>query len=200
MLSSDNEESNGSISTSTTSYTSSGHDKSSAIELNINDSGSGQQQQKQRRKRKRRRQRSSRISSCSSNNHHNDRIIKRKCSTSMLSTNNNSNERKMNSSTRNQTSSARDRNLRRLESNERERIRMHSLNDAFQSLREVIPHISKERKLSKIETLTLAKNYIVALTDYIMRSSSSPSSCHEQQLTEIANNLRFRKSNRKTKT
>ncbi|OTF76300.1 hypothetical protein BLA29_012529 [Euroglyphus maynei] len=99
-------------------------------------------------------------------------------------------------STRNHTNSTvRDRNLRRLESNERERMRMHSLNDAFQSLREVIPHISKERKLSKIETLTLAKNYIVALTDYIMRSSSSPSSCHEQQLSNIANNLRFRSSN-----
>lgn len=53
--------------------------------------------------------------------------------------------------------SARERNLRRLESNERERMRMHSLNDAFEQLREVIPHIKMERKLSKIETLTLAK-------------------------------------------
>ncbi|XP_034179831.2 class E basic helix-loop-helix protein 23 [Osmia lignaria lignaria] len=61
----------------------------------------------------------------------------------------------------------RERTLRRLESNERERMRMHSLNDAFQSLREVIPHVTKERRLSKIETLTLAKNYIVALTDVI---------------------------------
>lgn len=52
---------------------------------------------------------------------------------------------------------ARDRNLRRLESNERERMRMHSLNDAFQALREVIPHVSMERKLSKIETLTLGE-------------------------------------------
>lgn len=52
---------------------------------------------------------------------------------------------------------ARDRNLRRLESNERERMRMHSLNDAFQALREAIPHVSMERKLSKIETLTLGK-------------------------------------------
>ncbi|XP_070580573.1 class A basic helix-loop-helix protein 15-like [Ptychodera flava] len=62
---------------------------------------------------------------------------------------------------------ARERNLRRLESNERERMRMHSLNDAFQSLRNVIPHVKCERKLSKIETLTLAKNYITALTDVI---------------------------------
>lgn len=63
--------------------------------------------------------------------------------------------------------SARERNLRRLESNERERQRMHSLNDAFQDLREVIPHVNLDRKLSKIETLTLAKNYIKALTNVI---------------------------------
>lgn len=38
----------------------------------------------------------------------------------------------------------------------------------MQSLREVIPHVKKERRLSKIETLTLAKNYITALTDIIV--------------------------------
>lgn len=38
---------------------------------------------------------------------------------------------------------------------------------AFQQLREVIPHVKMERKLSKIETLTLAKNYIMALTNTI---------------------------------
>nr|CAH0104456.1 unnamed protein product [Daphnia galeata] len=63
--------------------------------------------------------------------------------------------------------SARERNLRRLESNERERLRMHGLNAAFEELRTVIPHIQVERKLSKIETLTLAKNYIMALTNVI---------------------------------
>lgn len=41
-------------------------------------------------------------------------------------------------------------------------------NKFFQSLREVIPHVKKERRLSKIETLTLAKNYITALTDVII--------------------------------
>nr|SVF01449.1 dimmed [Gerris buenoi] len=72
--------------------------------------------------------------------------------------------------------SAKERNLRRLESNERERMRMHSLNDAFQQLREVIPHVKMERKLSKIETLTLAKNYIMALTNVIceMRGDEKP--------------------------
>ncbi|XP_064637814.1 protein dimmed-like [Lineus longissimus] len=71
------------------------------------------------------------------------------------------------SSRRRKTVSARERNLRRLESNERERMRMHSLNDAFQELREVVPHVKMGRKISKIETLTLAKNYIKALTNVI---------------------------------
>lgn len=46
----------------------------------------------------------------------------------------------------------------------------------FQSLREVIPHVKKERRLSKIETLTLAKNYIMALTNVIcdMRGEAIP--------------------------
>lgn len=74
---------------------------------------------------------------------------------------------------------SRERNMRRLESNERERMRMHSLNDAFQALREVIPHVRLERKLSKIETLTLAKNYIMALTNVIcdMRGKSRQRWC-----------------------
>lgn len=88
-----------------------------------------------------------------------------------MSNNEDYSERKMKSpkksSRRRKCVSARERNVRRIESNERERQRMHSLNDAFQDLREVIPHINLERKLSKIETLTLAKNYIKALTNVI---------------------------------
>ncbi|NXF71023.1 BHA15 protein, partial [Sclerurus mexicanus] len=68
--------------------------------------------------------------------------------------------------------SAKDRRLRRLESNERERQRMHKLNNAFQALREVIPHVRAENKLSKIETLTLAKNYIKSLTSIILNMSN----------------------------
>lgn len=63
--------------------------------------------------------------------------------------------------------SAKERNVRRLESNERERLRMHNLNEAFQELRTVIPHVEAQQKLSKIETLSLAKNYIMALTNTI---------------------------------
>ncbi|XP_009647828.1 class A basic helix-loop-helix protein 15 [Egretta garzetta] len=68
--------------------------------------------------------------------------------------------------------SNKDRRLRRLESNERERQRMHKLNNAFQALREVIPHVRAENKLSKIETLTLAKNYIKSLTSIILSMSN----------------------------
>lgn len=96
-------------------------------------------------------------------------------------------------------SSNKERSIRRLESNERERQRMHKLNNAFQALREAIPHVKTEKKLSKIETLTLAKNYIKSLTSIILDMSgaclptggvSSESStakllqCYQQHLEE----------------
>uniref|UniRef100_A0A8C2THG8 Class E basic helix-loop-helix protein 22 n=1 Tax=Coturnix japonica TaxID=93934 RepID=A0A8C2THG8_COTJA len=51
----------------------------------------------------------------------------------------------------------------RLNINARERRRMHDLNDALDGLRAVIPyaHSPSVRKLSKIATLLLAKNYIL---------------------------------------
>lgn len=55
--------------------------------------------------------------------------------------------------------------VRRQEANARERNRMHGLNAALESLRKVVPCYSKTQKLSKIETLRLAKNYIWALTE-----------------------------------
>jgi Helix-loop-helix DNA-binding domain len=70
--------------------------------------------------------------------------------------------------------SARERSLRRIESNERERQRMHLLNDAFQGLRDVIPFVRRGRRLSKIETLTLAKNYIKSLTNVICEMRNEP--------------------------
>ncbi|KAK9510552.1 hypothetical protein O3M35_005304 [Rhynocoris fuscipes] len=53
--------------------------------------------------------------------------------------------------------------LVRLNINARERRRMHDLNDALDELRSVIPyaHSPSVRKLSKIATLLLAKNYIL---------------------------------------
>ncbi|TGZ58969.1 hypothetical protein CRM22_009343 [Opisthorchis felineus] len=57
----------------------------------------------------------------------------------------------------------------RLSINARERRRMHDLNDALDDLRTVIPyaHSPSVRKLSKIATLLLAKNYIMMQTNAI---------------------------------
>ncbi|THD25384.1 Oligodendrocyte transcription factor 3 [Fasciola hepatica] len=57
----------------------------------------------------------------------------------------------------------------RLSINARERRRMHDLNDALDDLRTVIPyaHSPSVRKLSKIATLLLAKNYILMQTNAI---------------------------------
>lgn len=60
-----------------------------------------------------------------------------------------------------------------MKANARERNRMHGLNDALESLRKVVPCYSKTQKLSKIETLRLAKNYIWALSE-ILRSGKAP--------------------------
>lgn len=53
--------------------------------------------------------------------------------------------------------------LRRNKANARERSRMHGLNAALDKLRTVVPINSKSQKLSKIETLRLARNYIKVL-------------------------------------
>ncbi|XP_035530446.1 oligodendrocyte transcription factor 4 [Morone saxatilis] len=54
----------------------------------------------------------------------------------------------------------------RLKVNSRERKRMHDLNQAMDGLREVMPyaHGPSVRKLSKISTLLLARNYILMLS------------------------------------
>ncbi|XP_076021881.1 neurogenin-1 [Genypterus blacodes] len=56
---------------------------------------------------------------------------------------------------------------RRLKANDRERNRMHNLNDALDELREVLPAFPDETKLTKIETLRFAHNYIWALSETI---------------------------------
>lgn len=56
---------------------------------------------------------------------------------------------------------------RRLAANARERRRMNGLNDAFDRLREVIPALSGDQKLSKFETLQMAQTYISALAELL---------------------------------
>lgn len=65
---------------------------------------------------------------------------------------------------------------RRARANDRERNRMHGLNRALEALRERVPVFSANQRLSKIETLRLAKNYIRALTDILESSEAQPDS------------------------
>lgn len=66
----------------------------------------------------------------------------------------------------------------RLSINARERRRMHDLNDALDELRSVIPyaHSPSVRKLSKIATLLLAKNYILMQVRHTLPISRLPQS------------------------
>ena len=59
------------------------------------------------------------------------------------------------------------RKKRRQAANARERKRMNGLNDAFERLREHIPDLGNDRKLSKFETLQMAQTYISALRDLL---------------------------------
>jgi len=48
---------------------------------------------------------------------------------------------------------------------------MHGLNDALEELRSHVPCFARSQKLSKIETLRLARNYIAALADILERGA-----------------------------
>ncbi|XP_066974342.1 uncharacterized protein [Macrobrachium rosenbergii] len=61
---------------------------------------------------------------------------------------------------------------RRLAANARERRRMNGLNDAFEKLREVVPALGNDRKLSKFETLQMAQTYITALAELLRRADA----------------------------
>lgn len=73
------------------------------------------------------------------------------------------NVKKLKRKERESTSSQQTADETRLIINARERRRMHDLNDALDDLRSIIPyaHGPSVRKLSKIATLLLAKNYIL---------------------------------------
>ncbi|CAF3178079.1 unnamed protein product [Rotaria sp. Silwood2] len=71
--------------------------------------------------------------------------------------------------------------VRRIKANGRERERMKGLNEQLERLSETIPCFSLSQKLSKIETLRLAKNYIEALTQMIS-SNQIPDNVHFAEL------------------
>ncbi|CRK93439.1 CLUMA_CG006975, isoform A [Clunio marinus] len=58
---------------------------------------------------------------------------------------------------------------RRVAANARERRRMNNLNFAFDRLRDVVPNLGNDRKLSKFETLQMAQTYISALNELLTR-------------------------------
>lgn len=60
---------------------------------------------------------------------------------------------------------------KRVQANCRERKRMHTVNSAFDQLRELVPTYPSNRKLSKIDTLRLACTYIQDLTSLVRTSA-----------------------------
>ncbi|XP_031730525.1 neurogenin-3 [Anarrhichthys ocellatus] len=57
------------------------------------------------------------------------------------------------------------RGRRRTKANDRERSRMHNLNSALDALRTILPTLPEDAKMTKIETLRFAHNYIWALSE-----------------------------------
>lgn len=66
----------------------------------------------------------------------------------------------------------------RVAANQRERKRMVHLNTAFECLRQTIPSFPYEKKLSRIQTLKLAIDYIAFMTEILYGKNSGVSSSH----------------------
>lgn len=64
---------------------------------------------------------------------------------------------------------------KRLQANSRERKRMHTVNSAFDQLRELVPTYPSNRKLSKIDTLRLACTYIQDLVSVLHQTRAMQS-------------------------
>ena len=74
---------------------------------------------------------------------------------------------------------------RRMAANARERKRMNGLNDAFERLRQHIPELGNDRKLSKFETLQMAQTYICALRELVQKNNPPPNNGHEEKYIEM---------------
>ncbi|XP_013772931.1 neurogenin-1-like [Limulus polyphemus] len=66
---------------------------------------------------------------------------------------------------------------RRVKANDRERNRMHNLNSALDRLRRVLPTFPDDTKLTKIETLRFAHNYIWVLSETVKMLDNRE--CHD---------------------
>ncbi|KAG7156261.1 Heart- and neural crest derivatives-expressed protein 1-like 1 [Homarus americanus] len=63
---------------------------------------------------------------------------------------------------------------RRSSANKKERRRTQSINNAFAELRECIPNVPSDTKLSKIKTLRLATSYIAYLMEVLHAEDAQP--------------------------
>lgn len=68
-----------------------------------------------------------------------------------------------------------------MKANDRERNRMHMLNEALDRLRCVLPTYPDDAKLTKIETLRFAHNYIWALSHTLQVVESTEKSPLDQE-------------------
>ncbi len=62
--------------------------------------------------------------------------------------------------------------VKRIAANSRERKRMHTVNSAFDQLRDLVPTYPSNRKLSKIDTLRLACTYIQDLVSLLHNTAA----------------------------
>lgn len=74
--------------------------------------------------------------------------------------------------TRSPTQVMRIKKTRRIKANDRERNRMHTLNEALERLRLALPTFPEDTKLTKIETLRFAHNYIFALEQVLQHDGN----------------------------
>ncbi|XP_039995689.1 neurogenin-3 [Xiphias gladius] len=79
------------------------------------------------------------------------------------------------------------RGRRRMKANDRERHRMHNLNSALEALRSILPALPDDAKLTKIETLRFAHNYIWALTETLRMADQHG---HAADYLPVASDLR----------
>ncbi|XP_064481533.1 heart- and neural crest derivatives-expressed protein 2-like [Ornithodoros turicata] len=71
---------------------------------------------------------------------------------------------------------------RRVTANRKERRRTQSINNAFSELRECIPNVPADTKLSKIKTLRLATSYIAYLMDLLEGPPGATQACFKAEL------------------
>uniref|UniRef100_A0A1B0DNZ2 Uncharacterized protein n=2 Tax=Phlebotomus papatasi TaxID=29031 RepID=A0A1B0DNZ2_PHLPP len=88
---------------------------------------------------------------------------------------------------------------RRNTANKKERRRTQSINSAFSYLRERIPNVPSDTKLSKIKTLRLATSYITYLTQ-VLEGNQDPAGGFRAELTSSRKINAERRANMKNET